>query len=238
MKNRYRVMIVILVLVFNACEKYPSDDNDLDNSSFVETSGEYITQDNCDQVIEKEFSTGQVLEICYDYTYRSAKYVGYTLESALVYSQNITDRPNFHTENELPQEYQVSKSDYTYSGYDRGHLAPDASFDYNEEDLKIIYSMANIIPQDQNVNRYFWSKAEAYEREMAVEFGEVEVLNGVDFGDNPIFINDKIAISKGFWKRIRNSDKGFERCFYYDNFVVFDADEDTLKKHEISCPSL
>ncbi|MEA2047559.1 MAG: DNA/RNA non-specific endonuclease [Campylobacterota bacterium] len=189
-------------------------------------------------MINKEFSTGQTLTICYDYLYKSAKYVNYTLEGEYVDDGNINDRPSFYTEDSISYEYQVYPSDYINSGYDRGHLAPDASFDYSEEDLYLIYTMANIIPQDPNVNRYFWTKAENYEREMAIRLEEVEVLNGVVFESNPKYINNQIAISKGFWKRIRNTNQSFERCFYYDNFVLFDASEDTLDKHEVDCSSL
>jgi endonuclease G len=157
------------------------------------------------------------------------------LEGLNVNQENITKRPSFFIEKDLPKDYQVSSDDYIRSGYDRGHLAPDASFDYNNEDLKIIYTMANIIPQDPNVNREFWSKAEKYEREMAVSLGEVKVINLVLFDSKPLYIKDKIAISKGFIKGIFNSNQGFERCFYYDNFVLFSADKDTLDQHEIAC---
>ena len=197
-----------------------------------------ITSQNCDQVIEKEFSTGRVLRICYDYTYRSARYVEYVLDGALVNDVNLTKRPSFYLESEIPNIYQVSTSDYTNSGYDRGHLAPDASFDYDEGDLKIVYTMANIIPQDPNINAYFWSKAESYARDKAVEFGEITILNGVVFDVNPTYIQNKIAIAKGFWKRLTNQAKGFERCFYYDNFVLFDADKETIDDHEVACNTL
>lgn len=238
MKNKYLILILTFALLLNGCGSDSIHSNAAYTSDNTNSSSEYISNSNCDKIINKSFSTGQTLTICYDYLYRSAKYVNYTLNGSYVDDGNINDRPGFYTEDSIPNEYQVSPTDYMYSGYDRGHLAPDASFDYNEEDLYLIYTMANIIPQDPNVNRYFWIKAENYEREMAISLGEVEVLNGVVFESNPTYINNKIAISKGFWKRIRNTNKGFERCFYYDNFVLFDAGQDTLDKHEVDCSSL
>jgi len=199
----------------------------------------FINDVNCDQVLEKEFSTGSLLSICYDYGYKSAKYVAYTLDGTLINSVNIKERPRFYTEEEIPKEYQVLYSDYTRSGYDRGHLAPDADFDYNEEDLKIIYSLANIIPQDPNVNRYFWSDAEYQERLVAVSLGELSVINGVVFDEKPDYIGDnKVAVSKGFWKILYNDEKEFRQCYYYDNFVLGDADLDTLAKHKVDCNRL
>ena len=37
-------------------------------------------------------------------------------------------------------------------GYDVGHLANDASFDYNKETLYDTYSTANVIPQLPEIN--------------------------------------------------------------------------------------
>ncbi len=199
----------------------------------------FINDINCDQVIEKEFSTGSLLSICYDYSYKSAKYVAYTLDGTLINEVNIDERPNFYTETEIPSEYQILYSDYTGSGYDRGHLAPDADFDYNEEDLDLIYSLANIIPQDPNVNRYFWIKAEYQERLVAASLGELNVINGVVFDENPSYIGENgIAISKAFWKILYNDEKEFRQCYYYNNYVLEDADEDTLAKHLVDCNSL
>jgi endonuclease G len=200
----------------------------------------FINDTNCDQVLEKEFSTGSFLSICYDYEYKSARYVAYTLDGELVNKlPSIEERPRFYTEAEIPREYQIFYSDYTNSGYDRGHLAPDADFDYNEEDLKVIYTLANIIPQDPNVNRYFWSKAEYQERLVAATLGELNVINGVVFDENPTYIGENgIAVSKGFWKILYNDEKEFRQCYYYDNFVLFDADEDTLDKHLVDCNTL
>ena len=202
------------------------------------TINHFINYNNCDQVIEKDFSTGAILSICYDYGYKSATYVGYILDGTLVNNVNIKERPNLYIEPTIPTEYQVKHSDYTNSGYDRGHLAPDADFDYNQADLETIYTLANIVPQDPNVNRHYWTKAEAYEREMAYKLGELWVINGVKF-ENPIYIGEnKIAVAKGFWKILWNEAEEFEVCFYYDNFVLETEDDDTLDKHIISCDLL
>ncbi len=199
----------------------------------------FINDVNCDQVIEKEFSTGSLLSICYDYGYKSAKYVAYTLDGTLINEVNIEDRPSFYTEPEIPNEYRILYSDYTNSGYDRGHLAPDADFDYNEEDLNIIYTMANIIPQDPYVNRYLWIKAEYQERLLAASLGELGVINGVVFDTNPNYIGEnQIAVAKAFWKILYNDNEEFRQCYYYDNFTSENDANDTLLSHKVDCNSL
>jgi len=148
-------------------------------------------------------------------------------------SKNIESRPRFEVDTELPVEHQVTYSDYTHSGYDRGHLAPDADFDYEIWDLMKVYKMSNIVPQDPNVNRYQWVKAEDEERNLARKYGTVNVINIVVFDENPEKIKGKVAIPKGFYKVLWNTD--VRECFYYDNFILGDMDQDTLEKHRVSC---
>lgn len=95
--------------------------------------------------------------------------------------------------------------------------------------------MANIIPQNPDVNRHTWIKAEKYERMVAKKLGEIYVINGVDYDTNPPRIGkNKIAVPKDYWKIIYNN-QGFERCFKYDNIQPVDVKADKLKEHEVSC---
>ena len=103
---------------------------------------DYINKKKCDQIIDKKVYT-----ICYDYMEKGALYVSYTLNGELVNKENIKRRYSFYTEKNLPKNYRSQSRDYSHSGYDRGHLASDASFDYNEKTLRKTYSMANVIPQ-------------------------------------------------------------------------------------------
>lgn len=195
---------------------------------------QYINKQNCSQIIDK-----QVFTICYDYKAKGAKYVVYTLDGTKVNSVNIKKRSKFYTEKNLPNEYRSHNKDYTNSGYDRGHLASDASFDYDEKEVVKTYTMANIIPQAPNVNQKTWIKAEELERSIAVSLGSVSVLNGVVYSLNPLRIGkNQIAVPDGFWKMIYNDDKDYKKCFYYDNDLNVDVKGDKLKQHQIDCEKL
>jgi endonuclease G len=202
-------------------------------SLFATAPGSYFNADSCDQVIDKH-----VFIICYDYNYKAAKAVGYTLHGDKV-GKSIKKRPRFYPEPSLRASYRADYKDYTHSGYDRGHLANDADFDYSPTALNQTYSLANIIPQAPTVNRKLWVKAEKYERSMAVKLGTVEVLNIVVYSKEPLRIGrNGIAVPDGFWKKISNEQKGFERCFYYANDRHAIAKGDRLKEHVIDCKSL
>jgi len=118
-------------------------------SVFAITASNFINQKDCDQIIEKNFIT-----ICYDYNLKAPTAVSYILDGGLVNELNIEKRPSFKIERTIEREYRASYSDYTHSGYDRGHLALDVAFDWSEESLNEVYSLANIIPQARKVNRY------------------------------------------------------------------------------------
>ena len=195
---------------------------------------QYINKQNCPQIIDK-----QVFTICYDYKAKGAKYVAYTLDGTKVNSVNIKKRNSFYTEKNLPKKYRSHTKDYTHSGYDRGHLANDASFDYDEKTVRKTYTMANIIPQAPNVNRKIWIKAEKLERKVASKLGSVSVLNGVVYSSNPARIGkNQIAVPDAFWKMIYNDEKNYKKCFYYKNDLNAIAKGDKLKAHLVDCDSL
>jgi endonuclease G len=153
-----------------------------------------------------------------------------------VYENNIEERDDFYIEPTLDRKYASSSDDYIGSGYDRGHLASDASFDYSEDALHSVYSMANIIPQNPTVNREEWIDTEYYEREKAKEYGSVDVVISVIYPDNPMQIGeDFISVPSGFYKMIKNDDNDFQECFFYENIPVSSSESSTLDDNKVVC---
>ena len=194
----------------------------------------FVNKEKCDQIIDK-----QVFTVCYDYEMKGAKYVAYILERDKVNVGNVKKRPRFYTESTIPAKYRSHNQDYTHSGYDRGHLANDASFDYEEKVVVKTYTMANIIPQAPEVNRKTWTKAEQRERDMAGKYKTVNILNGVVYDTNPQRIGkNRIAVPSGFWKAIYTNDNNFEECYLYENDLDAKVKGDKLQNHKIDCSKL
>jgi len=192
------------------------------------------TDNSCDIFIDKTY-----YQICYDYDLKGARFVTYTLQGSNVDKLNIKDRPDFYEENSLDYMYRSKSDDYLGSGYDRGHLANDASFDWSNDSLNSTYSMANIIPQYPSVNRYTWIDTENLEREKAKLFSNVKVFIGVVYSDNPQRLgDDNIAIPKAFYKSIQNINNEYQECFYYDNTPVSDVSSDSINDHKVNCSIL
>ena len=195
---------------------------------------DYLNKTNCDQIIDK-----QVFTICYDYKMKGALFVAYILDGDKVNSVNFKKRPSFYTEKNLKKKYRSHTRDYTHSGYDRGHLANDASFDYDKKVVRKTYTMANIIPQSPTVNRRTWIKAEKLERSVASSLGSVNVINGVVYSLKPQRIGkNQIAVPDAFWKMIYNDEKDYKKCFYYKNSLEIKSKGDKLKNHLIDCSTL
>jgi len=132
----------------------------------------FVDENNCSQIIDNEF-----IVMCYDYKLKAVKAVSYTLIGDLMNEKNIVERPSFYVEKTLDSKNRISVTDYTNSGYDKGHMAPDAAFDWSEESLHAVYTLANIIPQAPQVNRISWAKVERYARDKAEELGKLNVVN-------------------------------------------------------------
>ena len=193
-----------------------------------------MNEENCDLLLDKEF-----LQICYDKSKKVAKSVAYTLYGDLVNELNIKERPFFYEEESIENRYRAKVSDYRGSGYDRGHMAPDASFDWSQESLDATYSLANIIPQVPEVNQHRWIKVERYAREVAVELGEVDVVNVVKYNTHSKYIGESnIAVSKGYYKILFNEDQNFEACYYFENNATLQNNNEILDNYKVNCSSV
>jgi len=75
----------------------------------------------------------------------------------------------------------VVSADYTGSGYDRGHMAPNYAIAvcYGKDAQLQTFFMSNIIPQRSKLNRGIWNNLEQMEiRKYAQELEEIWVLTG------------------------------------------------------------
>ena len=227
MKKIQGLIIVVLFLTVIGCGGVDQVKNIEDSKD----KSEFISEANCDQIIDNEFIT-----ICYDYKLKAAKSVAYLLDGDLMNDPNIDKRPSFYSEKSLDKKYRISTTDYTNSGYDRGHLAPDAAFDWSQESLNSVYTLANIIPQAPQVNRNSWASLEKYVRAKAVELGKLNVINVVKYGQRSSRMGkNKMAISKGYYKILYNEAESYEECFYYSNKLGVSSREDTVPKHKVLC---
>lgn len=98
----------------------------------------------------------------------------------------------------------VVHDDYTNTGYDRGHMAPNAGiggrFGCTAQDQT--FRLSNIVPQLPTLNQETWEAFERRESDLAEQFGAVSVITGPIYADtNAQFLCDVgIEVPVSFYK--------------------------------------
>lgn len=114
----------------------------------------------------------------------------------------------FRPDDTLPEGwYRVTPSDYTRSGYDKGHMAPSADRSDNPEDNAATFLMTNIIPQAPDNNQGYWAELENYGRTLATEGKELYIISG-SYGQKETIAQGKVAVPERIFKIIVVSEPG------------------------------
>ena len=119
---------------------------------------------------------------------------------------------SFHAD---PRVNTATSEDYAGSGYDRGHMAPAADFNFDAAALWETYSYVNVCPQDPKLNRGSWSRFEREIRELAPS-GRVEILTfPIWFPGLPTNYVGRVAVPHAF-EKIAWGKFGVRRGLFYN----------------------
>ena len=112
---------------------------------------------------------------------------------------NLQREDSFRPDDRLPKGWtRVTPSDYTGSGYDRGHIAPNADRDGSPESMASTFLMTNMVPQTGDLNRGPWARLEGYLRTLVTRGNDIYIYAGA-YGDNGKLKN-KLTIPTNTWK--------------------------------------
>lgn len=156
--------------------------------------------------------------------------VGYSdsMKDPLWVSYRIFDVPDLANRSIGPRESrfsvdtrtraQVSHGDYTRSGYDRGHMAPNYGIAsrYGREAQEETFLMSNVIPQSPNINRYLWKDLEMrVAKRYGRYFREVWVITGPVFHGKIKTLDSGVAIPSAYYKIIVDEHAGKLRALAF-----------------------
>ncbi len=138
----------------------------------------------------------------------TANWVSWHLDEAWLGSASRQD--DFRADSSLPTGwYQVSATDYQYSGFDRGHLCPSADRTLSVDDNSNTFFMTNMMPQAPNNNRIAWASLESYCRSMLSGGYEIYIISGGygiggDGSNGPAdyIANGNVQVPSNTWKVI------------------------------------
>lgn len=105
----------------------------------------------------------------------------------------------------------VGHGDYTHSGYDRGHMAPNYGIAtrYGKQAQKETFLMSNIIPQSPGVNRHIWKDLEMrVAKRYGRYFSEVWAITGPVFTEPVDELDSGVAIPSHYYKIIADEHGG------------------------------
>ena len=126
----------------------------------------------------------------------------YLTRKRLQQAKEIDREDSFHEESQLPQSMRAQLSDYSGSGYDRGHLAPNGDM-ANRSQQYDSFSLANIAPQSPRNNRYIWRNIESATRYLTQQYGEVYTVTGVAFTDKKAKqLAGRVLVPSHFFKAV------------------------------------
>ncbi len=94
--------------------------------------------------------------------------------------------------------------DYSYSGYDRGHMAPAGDMKWSRKAMDETFFLTNICPQSGDLNRGAWKTVEEKCRARAKMDQALYIVCGPVPGEKPIELigDSKVFVPKRFFKVI------------------------------------
>ena len=118
---------------------------------------------------------------------------------------DVSRTNNFHPDETLPFEFQVMPSDYSNSGYDRGHMCPAADNKDSYEHMRNSFLMTNICPQNRNLNAGDWNDLEVQCRSWVNKYDDLYIVCGPIFNEGiPLTIGKpdrmQIVVPDAFFK--------------------------------------
>lgn len=124
------------------------------------------------------------------------------------------------------QVHTSDNDDYVANEWDKGHMAPAASFNCDRNMLLSTFTYVNSSLQQQSLNRGVWKKLEVRERELAKD-NEVKVFIRVEYGATPNRVPANAAIPVGYYKELKVGNK--RECYYFKNVKPETSDLEAFK---------
>ena len=155
---------------------------------------------------------------CYNYEWYIPNWVAYILTKDELNA--VVDREGAFVPDPLAKGEKMNTSQYTNSGYDRGHMAPAADFKFDAVAMEECMYLSNICPQVPSLNRGRWLTLENKVRDWAAAYDSVLVIVGPVVKANYKTIGTMgVVVPEAFFKIVARMDgNGYKAlCFLMPN---------------------
>lgn len=124
--------------------------------------------------------------------------------------RDLPPRPSFTLDTRTLRR--VAHGDYSGSGFDRGHLAPNylMALAYGPDAQAATFRMSNIVPQAPRHNQLLWQRMEELEADALVaRHDRLWVLTGPVYGEAPESLASGVAVPEALYRIwLREEDDG------------------------------
>src|SRR5690606_37328531 len=136
--------------------------------------------------------------LSYNRSKATANWVAWRLDSSWIGSTPRQD--DYRPDSSLPTGwYQVQNSDYSGSGYNRGHMCPSGDRTNSVENNSATFLMTNMVPQISENNQGPWEEFESYCRTLAAQGNELYIYSG-PAGNVGTIAQGRIVVPAYTWK--------------------------------------
>jgi endonuclease G len=161
--------------------------------------------------------------LSYSETHEQAEWVAYVLTADNAASE-LVERTDDFREDSSVSTGSAALSDYSGSGYDRGHLMPAGDCRWDETVMSESFFMSNMSPQDPQFNRVRWRFLESQVRQWAIDHGGLYIVTaGVLTDDLPSIGENEVAVPEYYYKVIVDMDITKGIAFYMPNTNLNDS---------------
>lgn len=195
------LLAAIMLPVLSAHAQATKDNNmGMGNPSNATTSA---TDSNNYLIVKPQFT------LSYNNSKGMANWISWHLSTA--WKGTATRCDCFTQDATLPTGYfKATTTDYTSTGFDRGHLCPSDDRDGSDTDNAATFKMTNIAPQAPILNQQTWGNLEDYCRTLITQGNELYIIaggygqggNGSGGGTTNTIAAGEINVPSHFWKVI------------------------------------
>ncbi len=201
-----RAAFAALVLLAVACSKKedaaPAVDTSNDNMLMGNPSGAVVSTSSPTNylLVKPQYAMG--------YNRDAGKAIWVSWHLAQTDMGTTPRQDDFRPDASLPSGwYQVKNSDYSGSGFDRGHNCPSADRTASVDDNSATFLMSNMMPQAPNNNQQTWGNLEDYCRKLVAQGNELYIICGSygrggtgSAGYQTTIAGGKITVPSNCWK--------------------------------------
>ncbi len=117
-------------------------------------------------------------------------------------AKNVSRSDHFMEDPEIPSQYRSTPSDYSGSGFTRGHLCPSFDRLCSKEQNQQTFYLSNMHPQYSNHNSGLWNALEQKLRTWAVDCDTLYVVKAATIRSDQVLsvkCNDRLPVPKYFY---------------------------------------